>query len=104
MTTETTPGRERYIKAEAWAFKAENPDARGPGETAESCAAIGQLHATLALAARDWDDTPVSAALRAAVDGLNGIIGGRVATTDTQTRIYAVDVLARVRKIRDGQT
>ncbi len=43
-------GPEHYQKAENWLFKAEHPDARGGAETSESCAAIAQVHATLALA------------------------------------------------------
>lgn len=44
-------GPEHYKQGEAWLFKAEHPDARGPAETTESCAAIAEVHATLALAA-----------------------------------------------------
>ena len=44
-------GPEHYRHAESWLFKAEHPDARGGEETSESCAAIAQVHATLALAA-----------------------------------------------------
>ena len=44
-------GPEHYQAAERWAYKAEHADARGGGETAESCAAIAQAHAPLALAA-----------------------------------------------------
>ena len=41
-------GPEHYQSAERWAYKAENTDARGGTETAESCAAVAQVHATLA--------------------------------------------------------
>ena len=44
-------GPEHYQRAEHWLFKAREPGARGEGETAELCAAIGNGHATLALAA-----------------------------------------------------
>jgi hypothetical protein len=44
-------GPEHYTSAEQWLYKAQNEDARGGLETAESCAAIAQVHATLALAA-----------------------------------------------------
>lgn len=44
-------GAEHYVQAELWTFKAEYADARGGTETAESCAAIAEVHATLALAA-----------------------------------------------------
>lgn len=43
----TGPGHFRH--AENWLYKAERPSARGGPETAESCAAIAQVHATLAL-------------------------------------------------------
>jgi hypothetical protein len=35
-------------EAERWLYKAANSTARGDGETAESCAAIAQVHVTLA--------------------------------------------------------
>jgi hypothetical protein len=44
-------GPEHHVQSERWLFKAKDPGARGGGETAESCAAIAQAHATLALAA-----------------------------------------------------
>ena len=44
-------GPEHYEAAGRWLYKAENQGARGGGETAESCAAIAQAHATLSLAA-----------------------------------------------------
>ena len=71
-------GPEHYQAAERWAYKAEHADARGGGETAESCAAIAQAHATLALAAatalnpsRDGYSDPDRAAWRkvAGTDG-----------------------------------
>lgn len=45
----TGPGH--YTSAEQWLYKAQHEGARGDAETAESCAAIAQVHATLALAA-----------------------------------------------------
>ena len=44
-------GPEHYRQAEVWAYKAKHSDARGGAETDISCAAIAQVHATLALAA-----------------------------------------------------
>jgi len=44
-------GPEHYRDAELWLFKAQEPGARDGDETAESCAAIANAHATLALAA-----------------------------------------------------
>ena len=44
-------GPEHYEAAGRWLYKAQNKGARGATETAESCAAIAQAHATLALAA-----------------------------------------------------
>jgi hypothetical protein len=35
--------------AQSWLFKAEHADARGQGETAESCALIALAHAVLAV-------------------------------------------------------
>ena len=43
-------GPEHYKSAENWLFKAQDADARGKFETPESCAAVAQAHATLALA------------------------------------------------------
>jgi hypothetical protein len=36
------------VHAEQWVYKAANVEARGPAETAVSCAAIAQVHALLA--------------------------------------------------------
>jgi hypothetical protein len=44
-------GPEHYDSAQLWLYKAENEGARGGEETVESCAAIAQVHATLALTA-----------------------------------------------------
>lgn len=44
-------GPEHYKHAENWLYKAEQPSARGGTETAESCAAIAQVHAVLAFTA-----------------------------------------------------
>jgi hypothetical protein len=44
-------GPEHYASAQQWLYKAAHEGARGGEETAESCAAIAQVHATLALAA-----------------------------------------------------
>lgn len=44
-------GPEHFKHAENWLFKAEQPDARGSAETAESCAAIAQVHMLGALTA-----------------------------------------------------
>lgn len=44
-------GPEHYKAAENWLFKAEHHSARGAEETVESCAALAQVHATLAVAA-----------------------------------------------------
>ena len=44
-------GPQHYQSGEQWLYKAEHAGARGEQETAESCAAIAQAHATLALAA-----------------------------------------------------
>ena len=44
-------GPEHYAEAEKWAYKAKHSSARGGPETDMSCAAIAQVHATLALAA-----------------------------------------------------
>ena len=66
-------GPEHYEAAGRWLYKAENQGARGGGETAESCAAIAQAHATLSLAAataldpsRDGYSDPDRAAWRKA--------------------------------------
>lgn len=53
-------GPEHYQAAEQWLFKAEHEGARGGSETAESCAAIAQVHATLALAASFAEVNPTS--------------------------------------------
>lgn len=56
-------GPEHYTSAENWLFKAQHHDARGDGETPESCAALAQVHATLALAAATamgLDDMPTA--------------------------------------------
>jgi len=44
-----------FKQAEIWLYKAEHRAARGGSETAESCAAIAQAHATLAHAAATAD-------------------------------------------------
>jgi hypothetical protein len=44
-------GPEHFGHAGTWLFKAKHPDARSDAETAGSCAAIAQVHATLALTA-----------------------------------------------------
>ena len=66
-------GPEHYEAAGLWLFKAERESARGTAETPESCAAIAQAHATLALAAatalnpaRDGYSDPDRAAWRKA--------------------------------------
>jgi hypothetical protein len=44
-------GPEHICQADSWLFKATHADARGDGETAESCANAALAHATLALTA-----------------------------------------------------
>ena len=51
-------GDEHYKAAERWLYKAEQPGARGIAETTESCSAIANVHATLALAAAVALKTP----------------------------------------------
>jgi hypothetical protein len=52
-------GPENYASAERWLFKAQHPSARGGDETAGSCAAIAQVHATLALTAAHIDGVAI---------------------------------------------
>jgi len=53
-------GPEHYQASERWLYKAQHDGARGPTESAESCALIAEVHALLAVAASYAEANPTS--------------------------------------------